>query len=177
MKKIVALICCLVSAVVLGVVLFPKKEVKDEGYLRVHIRANSNSEVDQAVKYEVKTAVVDFLTPKIADGTTFEKAYEILKENLDEIEKISDAVLKEYGFDYVSNAKLCDEYFPTRSYGEHTLESGFYDALIIELGSASGNNWWCVVYPPLCFIGCEGSDVSNIRYKSKLAEIIKHFFD
>lgn len=179
MKKIVALVCCLavvIGCVVLGV-SFQKEEKTEEAFLRVHIRANSNSEVDQAVKLKVKTAVVDFLTPKITEGTTFEKAYEILSENLDAIEEVADTVLKENGFDYVSNAKLCDEYFPTRSYGEYTLESGFYDALIIELGSASGNNWWCVVYPPLCFIGSEGSNVSNIRYKSKLVEIIKHFFD
>lgn len=177
MKKIVALVCCFAVVVLSAVFIFGKRENKEEAFLRVHIRANSNAEVDQAVKYKVKTAVVDFLTPKIAEGSTFEKAYEILKENLEEIEKVADEVLKENGFDYVSHAKLCDEYFPTRSYGEYTLESGFYDALIIELGSGEGNNWWCVVYPPLCFIGSEGSDLSNIKYKSKIVEIIKKFFN
>lgn len=177
MKKIVALVCCFAVVVVSAVLIFGKSENKEEAFLRVHIRANSNAEVDQAVKYKVKTAVVDFLTPKIAEGSTFEKAYEILNENLGEIEKVADEVLKENGFEYVSHAKLCDEYFPTRTYGEYTLESGFYDALIIELGSGEGNNWWCVVYPPLCFIGSEGSDLSNIKYKSKIVEIIKKFFD
>lgn len=177
MKKIVALVCCFVVVVVSAVLIFGKSENKEEAFLRVHIRANSNAEVDQAVKYKVKTAVVDFLTPKIAESSTFEKAYEILSENLGEIEKVADEVLKENGFEYVSHAILCDEYFPTRTYGEYTLESGFYDALIIELGSGEGNNWWCVVYPPLCFIGSEGSDLSNIKYKSKIVEIIKKFFD
>ena len=90
---------------------------------------------------------------------------------------MTDKVLENNGFCYKSKAKLNEEYFPTRSYGELTLTDGFYDALIIELGEAEGNNWWCVVYPPLCFIGAEGSDTNNIKYKSKLYEIVQNFFD
>lgn len=179
MKKFFIFLGAFVALVVGTVVAFQfkKNDESNQAYLRVHIRANSNAESDQAVKYKVKTAVVDFLTPKIVAGTTFEKAYEILKNNLPEIEKVADNVLAENGFYYKSKASLRDEFFPTRSYGDTTLECGFYDALILELGSGTGNNWWCVVYPPLCFIGSEGENVNNIRYKSKLVEIIKHFFD
>lgn len=179
MKKIIT-ISTILLILICGVVFAFKRTSNTENnqaYLRVHIRANSNAESDQAVKYKVKTAVVDFLTPKIAAGTSFEKAYKILESNLSEIEKVADNVLKENGFSYKSKASLRDEYFPTRSYGSITLENGYYDALILELGTAAGNNWWCVVYPPLCFIGSEGENINNIRYKSKLVEIIKHFFD
>ena len=150
---------------------------KTEAYLRVHIRANSNSQIDQSIKMQVKQEIVDFLTPKISCGDSFQKAYEILDQNLEEIEKVADRVLENNGFNYKSNAYLNEEYFPTRSYGQVTLNQGFYDALIIELGEAAGNNWWCVVYPPLCFIGGEGNDYKNIKYKSKLVEIIQNFFD
>lgn len=179
MKKIIT-ISTILLILICGVVFAFKRisnTENNQAYLRVHIRANSNAESDQAVKYKVKTAVVDFLTPKIAAGTSFEKAYKILESNLSEIEKVADNVLKENGFSYKSKASLRDEYFPTRSYGSVTLENGYYDALILELGTAAGNNWWCVVYPPLCFIGSEGENTNNIRYKSKLVEIIKHFFD
>jgi len=86
-----------------------------------------------------------------------------------------DNILKEQGFDYISNIKLNNEYFPTRTYNDVTLESGFYDAIIVELGKAEGNNWWCVAYPPLCFM-YESSNFGNITYKSILLELINKFF-
>lgn len=179
MKKIISLVLVFIGLVVgvfFAVGQVDESAQAEEAYLRVHIRANSNLEVDQEVKYAVKTAVVDFLTPKIASGTTFEKAYEILEQNLEGLESVANQVLEENGFSYTAKAKLTNEYFPTRSYGDCTLENGYYDALILELGEAEGNNWWCVVYPPLCFIGAEGSNVKNIKYKSKLVEIINKFF-
>ena len=140
-------------------------------YLRIHIRADSNAEKDQAVKYEIKDAVVDYLTPFIAECDSKEKAEKTLKSRISSIEKISDAILEKNGFNYKSRAKLTEEEFPSRNYGDLTLEKGIYAALIIELGSGKGDNWWCVVYPPLCFTG---SGV-NYVYKSKILEIIKNF--
>ena len=61
-------------------------------------------------------------------------------------------ILRQKGFNYVSNVKINNEYFPSRTYENTTLESGYYDAVIIELGEAKGDNWWCVMYPPLCFV-------------------------
>ena len=177
MKKIIFASISLVLVIITAFAIFSNNNKTEEAsYLRIHIRANSNSEKDQGVKYKVKAAVVDYLTPKIADGSTFSEVYEILNENLHEIEAVADEVLKQNGFSYTSKASLRDEYFPTRSYGEYTLEDGYYDALILELGTGEGNNWWCVVYPPLCFIGAEGNSTANIKYKSKLMEIINKFF-
>ena len=84
-------------------------------------------------------------------------------------------VLAENGFTYTIHAKLCQEQFPDRNYDNVTLAAGVYDALIIELGSGSGNNWWCVVYPPLCFVGGESNGTNTIVYKSKLLEIINQW--
>ena len=178
MKKVIAILSAF-AILIVGTVLVCSYNYRqeEESYLRVHIRANSNQEADQAVKYQVKSAVVDFLTPKLANGKTFAEAYDILNENLDQIESVANNVLQENGFEYKSKARLNEEYFPTRSYGEYTLENGYYDALILELGSGTGNNWWCVVYPPLCFIGKEGNNANNIKYKSKLVEIVQKFFD
>ncbi len=142
-------------------------------YLRIHVRANSNSEQDQSVKYKVKDAVVEYLTPIAAQCTTKERAEQIISENLEEIEDVCDEVLKSYGFDYTSNAEVRQEQFPTRVYGELTLESGLYDALIIELGTGEGDNWWCVLYPPLCFTSSTGS----VQYRSAILDIIDKFFN
>lgn len=140
-------------------------------YLRIHIRADSNEQQAQSVKYMVKDAVVAYLTPYISECDTKNKAETMLTEKLSEIEKVADKVLIEQGFNYTSRAKINTEEFPTRNYGDFTLEQGYYDALIIELGSGKGDNWWCVVYPPLCFTGTG----ANYVYKSKILEIIKHF--
>ncbi len=178
MKKFIIMVISFVCLCGLCTVMFVCKDDKntDQAYLRVHIRANSNLAIDQEVKYQVKEKIVDYLTPLLVDGVDFESAYHILNDNIVNIKNVADAELKNKGFDYMSNVYLNEEYFPTREYGELVLENGYYDALIVELGSGTGDNWWCVVYPPLCFIGNEGSSVKNIKYKSKIAEIVEKFF-
>lgn len=142
-------------------------------FLRVHIRANSNETVDQNVKYVVKDAVVSYLTPLLCDAVDKNSAMEIVSNNLCGIEKVCDDVLRNQGFLYSSQALLYQEEFPTRSYDNFTLTAGVYDSLIINLGSGLGNNWWCVVYPPLCFVS---NDSKNVVYRSKLLEIINSFW-
>lgn len=172
MKKIIfAVIGLIVIVAVIAAV--PSKTNAD--FLRIHIRADSNDTADQNVKYEVKSAVVDFLTPYLTKATTKQKAMSIVKSHLRDIEAVCDKVLQANGFTYKSRAKLTEERFPDRTYGDVTLAAGVYDALIIELGSGSGNNWWCVVYPPLCFVGGESNGTSQIIYKSKLMEIIEQW--
>ena len=96
----------------------------------------------------------------------------MVKQNLNNIEKVADNALKQNGANYSSQAIVKNEKFPTRVYGELTLQTGYYDALIINLGSGSGENWWCVVYPPLCFVESN----ANYVYKSKIYQIINDFF-
>ena len=177
MKKILIAVVALV-VVVAVIAAVPAKTNAD--FLRIHIRADSNDTADQNVKYQVKSAVVDYLTPYLANATTKQKAMKIVQSHLRDIEEVCDSVLLQNGFSYTSHAKLTEEQFPDRAYGDVTLAAGVYDALIIELGSGSGNNWWCVVYPPLCFVGGESNGTNQIIYKSKLMEIInewkeKHF--
>ncbi len=167
-----------ISFLIIGIIILsaigfilPQERVEEE-YLRIHIRANSNLQVDQTVKYAVRDAVIEYLTPKVSECDTKAKAEQMLNGSLRDIEKRANEVLKTYGFSYESRAEVRQEEFPTRVYENLTLSSGFYDALIIELGEGVGDNWWCVVYPPLCFTG-EGS---GYVYRSKIADIINDFF-
>ncbi len=137
-------------------------------YLRIHIRANSNSEVDQNIKYKIRDLVVTYVTPKVSDCKSKQGVIDLLNNENYKMTLIIDEFLRDNGFDYGCNIAINNEFFPTRSYDDLTLEADYYDALIINLGSGSGNNWWCVVYPPLCFKG-EG----KIVYKSKIKEIIE----
>ena len=146
---------------------------EEENYLRIHIRADSNEFEAQAVKYAVRDSVVEYLTPLVADYQTKEEASKGIEDNLSQVVATAEATLKKNGFSYGAKASLKQEEFPTRVYGEYTLPAGEYSALIIELGSGKGDNWWCVVYPPLCFSGVD----TNVVYKSKIKEIIQRFFD
>ncbi len=147
----------------------------NDDYLRIHIRANSNSQQDQNVKYLVKNAVVDYLTPLLCNAKDKDAAKQIVIANKDGIQRVADSVLKQNVFYYTSNAVVKQEEFPTRTYEGLTLDSGVYEALIVNLGTGTGDNWWCVVYPPLCFVGGEATTGNTIKYKSKLLEIINDF--
>lgn len=144
-------------------------------FLRIHIRANSNSFVDQNVKYKIKDEVVEALIPVLSTCTTKQEAIWAVNNNFTLIEEVANKVLKNNNFNYSSKAVITSEYFPTRSYNNTVLNSGVYDSLILELGSAKGDNWWCVVYPPLCFVNAENTS-TNFVYKSKLLEIVNKFF-
>lgn len=141
-------------------------------YLRIHIRANSNSEVDQGIKYLIKDAVVDVMIPFLSNCETKEEAEKAISENFGLIEKTANKILSDKGFSYTASAKLASEEFPARDYNGFLLEKGFYDALIINLGEGQGNNWWCVVYPPLCFLKTNPTG-EGVVYKSKLVEIVR----
>ena len=141
-------------------------------YLRIHIRADSNEAQAQAVKYQVRDKVVEYLTPLVANYQTKTEAMQGIAAHLAEIAQIAAESLKSQGFAYGAEAELKKESFPTRVYGEFTLPAGEYSALILRLGSGAGDNWWCVVYPPLCFAAPTGQ---NVIYKSKIKEIIENF--
>lgn len=131
--------------------------------LRLHIRANSNADCDQSVKLKVRDEVNVFIKNNI-DKSSFDAAYREIGKHLDDLSAIATRVLRANGFSYAARARLSAEYFPSRMYGDTVVPEGTYDALIIELGDGKGDNWWCVVYPPLCY----GED---FRYKSFFAEL------
>ena len=139
----------------------------ENAYLRIHVRANSDEIADQNVKYIVKDELVEFLTPYLANCHSKNEAAKVITDLKSKTEDKINQTLRKNGFNYTAKVIIRNEKFPTRVYGDLTLESGYYDAVIVELGNAEGANWWCVVYPPLCF-----SSGENIEYRSKIADII-----
>lgn len=120
--------------------------------LRLHVIADSNSDVDQQVKLLVKDAVITYLNPYLDEMSTKQDAVCFLSGHLTELTELANSVLTEHGFSYHATATLGKSYFPVKTYGDLTLPAGEYDALRICLGSASGKNWWCLVFPQLCFV-------------------------
>lgn len=143
--------------------------------IRIHIRADSNEAAAQSVKLKVRDGITAYLTDELYGVTDFETAYRLLEARLDSVRAIADGILRQNGYGYGARVRLNNEYFPTRTYDGLVVESGYYDALIVELGSGKGDNWWCVIYPPLCYLTTqEGS--GGFAYKSWIAELIKRYF-
>ena len=172
MKKfcIIFLLSIIITVTAVGLLGTQPSQPQNREFIRIHVRADSDDEAAQAVKYRVRDAIVTLLTPIVAEAETYEEAVALLVANEQVIAEKATGVLRENGFDYAATAALKRETFPTRTYGEVTLPSGDYLALVVELGRAQGQNWWCVVYPPLCFAGQSGVPIT---YRSKIAEIIE----
>ena len=126
-------------------------ELKDK-LLRYHVVANSDSDEDQETKLKVKEAVLEALSGKLEEVENAKEAASIVKDNEELILATANKVLAEEGATYTASMRVGEEYFPTKIYGDLTLPPGDYDALVIELGSGEGKNWWCVLFPTLCFI-------------------------
>ncbi len=145
-------------------------EVNDD-YLRIHITANSNSDFDKNIKYKVKDAVVDFLIPMLGDVKDKESAEILLKDNLQKIEAVANDALCRFGVKYNAQVTLVEEKIPTRVYDDFSLQSGVYQSLKIDLGQAKGDNWWCVVFPAVCFTSSKNPQ--NLEYISKIWDTIQ----
>jgi len=174
MKKIILVFVGLALSTIFILAIIPVSKVNLE-YLRIHIRANSNDGIDQNIKYKVKESVVSYLTPVLTQCDTKDKTISKLEIIMSDIEEVCNNTLIESGFSYKVKASIKREEFPARAYDNLMLDAGIYDALIIEIGEALGDNWWCVVYPPFCFINSTDNGRDNIRYRSKLIEIIENF--
>ena len=150
---------------------FKQKNAEDD-FLRIHIVANSNSSEDEKVKYLVKDAIVEFLIPFLSQAENENEAEMIVEENLEKICEVANNILAAGNFDYQARVFVKREKMPTRSYDDLTLEEGVYKGLRIELGKAQGDNWWCVIFPAVCFL--DTKNFENVEYISRIWEIINN---
>ena len=160
----------IISLTAIGFVM-PKTTSPATEYLRIHVRANSNSEQDQTVKYSVKDRLVNYLTPIVASCESKEESVRVLGKRANEMQAVATICLRQKGFAYGAKVEIRDEWFPTRVYEGYTLPADKYTAIIVELGEGQGDNWWCVVYPPLCFTATP----YHVQYRSKIVEIIENW--
>lgn len=123
---------------------------------RLHVIANSNSEKDQNLKYKVRDELIKYMKSISSNISTKDEAINLVNNNLDTFQAIASKVITENGFNYPVKIEVGNFDFPTKTYGDISLPAGFYDALKVEIGEAKGRNWWCVMFPSLCFV-----DVSN----------------
>ena len=127
-----------------------------DSVFRLHVIANSDSKVDQDLKYTVRDHLLEYMNSLCSNCTTKEQAINIAKQNIDNFKQIALDTIQNEGFSYSVNVSIGNFEFPTKDYGDISLPAGYYDALKVEIGEAKGQNWWCVMFPPLCF-----TDVSS----------------
>lgn len=121
--------------------------------LRLHVIANSDSQGDQEQKIRVRDGVLETLEPLLSGAESAGESRRLTEEHLEQVEAAARQVLEEEGSDRTVRAELSREWFPERTYGEYTLPEGEYEALRVEIGEGGGHNWWCILYPGLCFTG------------------------
>ena len=123
-----------------------------DSVFRLHVIANSDSEEDQDLKYIVRDRLLEYMNEICANCTTKQEAINLVTENQNQFKQIAIDTIREQGYSYDVNIEIGNFEFPTKQYGDISLPAGFYDALKVEIGNANGQNWWCVMFPPLCFV-------------------------
>ena len=190
-------VLCLALVILMGFILFytyiGDSQNQYEGIVRLHVLANSDTVEDQALKLKVRDAVIEYME-KQDDLNSAGEARKYLSENLNRLEKIAEGVIASEGYDYSARANLGVRYIPENANGGITFPAGNYEALNITIGRGEGENWWCVLFPPLCLLeegtatddevvsGDEASEGNNddegssearkLRLRWKLAEIL-----
>ena len=119
---------------------------------RLHIIANSDSDEDQQLKLKVRDALLEYMNTISIDCNNKEEAIAVAQEHEKDFQSIAESTILENGYNYSVKVNIGNFYFPTKNYGDISLPAGIYDALRIEIGEAKGQNWWCVMFPSLCFI-------------------------
>ena len=139
--------------------------------IRFHVIANSDSDEDQNLKLKVRDAVIDYLQPKLELSSSIEESETIIKSEYKELENISKNIVLENGYKYDISVGIDYSTFPTKQYSNVVLPAGEYKALRIIIGEGKGKNWWCVMFPPLCFVD-EQSSIIDTETDKKLREIL-----
>jgi stage II sporulation protein R len=139
--------------------------------LRIRVIPNSNDEEDQLIKNKVKVKMQNIMYNLLKDAKSTEDARKIINDNLDNIDNEVGTLLLTEGYNQKYNINYGYNYFPEKNYKGVTYEEGYYESLVIKLGSGKGDNWWCVLYPPLCLI-----EEDNENYKSLIEEILNKYF-
>lgn len=165
-KKLILLLSIFIISFIYIIHPLMEDQVKNgfkDKIIRFHIRANSDKEEDQALKLKIRDEILKEMGDKFADTKSIDKSREIILDNMEEMKTIVEGVIKEEKKNYDVNISLGQDKFPTRRYGNTVLPTGEYETLLITLGEGRGENWWCVMFPPLCFVDITHSVAYNLE--------------
>jgi len=162
-KRFLVLTLLLVLYILVSAISYTNAVCSDitKSVFRLHVIANSDTIEDQNLKYIVRDSIIDYINGITKGASSKDEVIEIAKQHMSEIETIALQTIRTHGYNYNVNVSIGNFAFPSKNYGDITLPPGYYDALKIEIGEAQGQNWWCVMFPPLCFVDVTSGIVPN----------------
>ena len=170
-KRFILLTLLLILYILVSAISYTNAVCSDiqESVFRLHVIANSDSSEDQNLKYIVRDSVIEYINEISNNASSKDEVILIAQEHLSEIENIALQTIKDNGYNYPVKVSIGNFAFPSKKYGDITLPPGYYDALKIEIGEAAGENSWCVMFPPLCFV-----DVTSGVVPDESKEVMKN---
>lgn len=156
--------------IIISLLIIPKKEEA----IRIRVIASSNSLYDQNVKMDVKDNVMSYLSDLLKESTNVKESRKIINNNLTNISNKVSNILEKYGETYDIN--YGNNFFPKKTYNNLSYDEGYYESLVIKIGEGKGDNWWCFIFPPFCFVDTKPTNTKKVEYKSYFKEIISNLF-
>ncbi len=172
MKKIILIVITLLVALFVYINVNALEIVIPSAAIRVRVIANSNSIRDQNMKMKVKEYVEREISPKLVGVDNINDARSIINSNIDYLDNGISNLFRDSGYDMKYSIKFGDNYFPDKDYKGIHYDAGTYESLVVTIGSGSGDNWWCVLFPPLCLLEGDDSDALDVEYKFFIKEML-----
>lgn len=181
MKKL--LIPVIIIMMICGIIYGGRSEVRLQGnkeivedisskIIRFHVIANSDDDLDQSLKLKIRDQVLEYIQPLLKDSQSIEESRTILKEEDEHLKDIARKVIADNGYNYEVESTLDRENFPVKTYGNITLPAGDYEAYRIIIGSGQGQNWWCVMFPPICFVDITKGTVAYEETEKEMGRVL-----
>lgn len=171
-KTIILLIFIVLFYGFISNVMAENIEIPDDA-IRIRVVPNSNSEYDQEIKGKVRTVLESTMYNLLKDSKNSDEARKIISSNLNTVEKNVEDILQKERYDKDYKVNFGYNYFPEKEYKGVTYEEGYYESLLVTLGEGKGDNWWCVLFPPLCLVEAEES--TDVEYKSLIKEVLNKY--
>lgn len=177
MKKLVLIILTIIVALLVYVNVNADEIVIPSAAIRVRVIANSNTLEDQSMKMKVKKYIEEYLATKLIDINDLETARNIINNEVDNINKEIKNVFNKNNYNQDIIIHFGDNYFPEKEYKGTTYKSGIYESLVITIGKGQGDNWWCVLFPPLCLLETEKSEIEDVEYQFFVKKMLQKIFE
>ncbi len=178
MKKIILFVILIIAFIVMYVNVNAKEDeiVIPDAAIRVRVIADSNQIYDQSMKMKVKKYIETSISPLLLNVGDVEEARGVIKNNLSELESGIKEIFSDNGYDKDFVIHFGDNYFPEKDYRGVHYEAGAYESLVVTIGEGEGDNWWCVLFPPLCLLEASENETGDVEYQFFVAKMIEKFF-
>ena len=177
MKKVIFIVLTIIVAIFVYINVNADEIVIPEAAIRVRVIANSNRILDQSMKMRVKEYIENYLYPVLGDVTSIEEARGIIQEHLEGLNQGIEELFSENDYDMDYMIHFGDNYFPEKDYKGVHYEAGAYESLVVSIGEGEGDNWWCVLFPPLCLLEASESDTDEVQYRFFVQEMLDRIFE